>query len=481
MKFNKRQLNEFIIKHLNDEELRILCAVEFRDVYDDFSDGWGKKRKVIELIGWCERNAEEEKLLAVLQRERPRPFRITFGQTNVRVETVSVPKGKRNPRQIFISHAHQDAELAQRLAVDLRTNGWQTWIAPDSIQPGEQWVEAINRGLEESGVFIVLLTPEAVRSKWVKRETNVALSLEHEGEITFYPLDVKPCRPPALWRGYQFIAFKKEYQTDVARLLKLLASEAVTLQSPPKMETKPASRKIEKPKPAPATIEVQSREKLQILIPNPPDIRVHSITGKEMIRIPAGEFLYGENKEKRYLPEYWIAKTPVTNAEYSRFVIEKNYALPAHWQGANVPPNSIADHPVVYVSWRDAYAYSKWANCLLPTEEEWEKVSRGVDGRKYPWGNIWIDGYCNTIEVGIDSTSTVAHFSPDGDSPFGCVDMAGNVWEWTNSHYREDHNWYVLKGGAFGSNKMKCNNDFRISGFPDDWYYDIGFRVAVHF
>ncbi len=223
--YDRRQLNQFIIEYFNDEELRILCAVEFRGVYDDFSDGWGKKRKVLELIGWCERNAQQEKLLTVLQRERPRPFRTVFGQTTAQAEVVTVPVGERNPRQIFISHAHQDAELAQRLAADLRAHGWQTWFAPDSIQPGEQWVEAINRGLEESGIFLVLLTPDAVSSKWVKRETNVALGLEHEGELAFYPLDVKPCRPPALWRAYQFISFKNKYQTDLAHLLWQLSRE----------------------------------------------------------------------------------------------------------------------------------------------------------------------------------------------------------------------------------------------------------------
>ncbi|MBK7895477.1 MAG: SUMF1/EgtB/PvdO family nonheme iron enzyme [Anaerolineaceae bacterium] len=474
MTYDRSQLNQFITKHFTDEELRILCAVEFRDVYDDFSGDWSKKRKVMELIGWCERNAQEEKLVAVLQRELPTSFRNAFGQTVTVIEAVTIPVGERNPRQIFISHAHQDAELAQRLATDLRANGWQTWIAPESIQPGEQWVEAINRGLDESGIFLVLLTPDAVSSKWVKRETNIAVTMEHEGEVAFYPLDVKPCRPPALWRGYQFISFQNNYRTDVARLLTVLASEnSVPQAAPPKAETRPKPKNIEKPKPAPAKIEVQPREKPQILIPNPPDIRVHPISGKEMIRIPAGGFLYGDNKEKRHLPEFWIAKTAVTNADYARFVAAAGHKPPSHWQGSKTPPQKIADHPVVLVSWHDAQAYAKWANCQLPTEEEWEKAARGIDGRKYPWGDDWRDNHCNTSEAGIKTTSPVGQFSPQGDSPYGCADMSGNVWEWVATKGG-------LRGGAFFNNQGDSRAAFRYLSNPDFRLSGLGFRVAEH-
>ncbi|MBK9054353.1 MAG: toll/interleukin-1 receptor domain-containing protein [Chloroflexi bacterium] len=91
------------------------------------------------------------------------------------------------PAPDFVSHAHQDAEFAQRLAADLRQQGWDIWIAPQSIRPGERWVTAINRGLAESGIFLLVLTPAAVQSRWVEQETDAAISLAHHGEIRFIP------------------------------------------------------------------------------------------------------------------------------------------------------------------------------------------------------------------------------------------------------------------------------------------------------
>ncbi len=102
-----------------------------------------------------------------------------------------------------------------------------------------------------------------------------------------------------------------------------------------------------------------------------------------MVCIPAGEFLYGDKKEKRELSEFWIDKTPVTNGEYAQFVIATGREPPEHWKG-KTPPEDIADHPVIYVSWHDAVAYAGWAGKRLPTEEEWEKAVRVPVGKSTP-------------------------------------------------------------------------------------------------
>ena len=205
--------------------------------------------------------------------------------------------------------------------------------------------------------------------------------------------------------------------------------------------------------------------------------------GKEMVRVPAGKFLYGDDKREVDLPEFWIDKAPVTNTEYARFVAETGQEPPKPWKG-KTPPGKIADHPVTDVSWHHATAYAKWAGGRLPTEEEWEKAARGTDGREYPWGE-WTKGCCNSKEAGAGGTTAVGQYSPQGDSPYGCVDMAGNVWEWTTSE--NELGGRVLRGGAFFNKgrHVRCAFRFRLiplihyrSG-PDNRGRYVGFRLVA--
>jgi len=147
---------------------------------------------------------------------------------------------------------------------------------------------------------------------------------------------------------------------------------------------------------------------------------------KAMVNIPAGEFLYGEDQEKKDLGEFYIDLTPVTNAEYKLFIDATGHDQPSHWRGGNYPEGK-ADHPVVEVNWFSATAYAEWAGKRLPTNEEWEKAARGTDGRTWPWGNEWSIDNANVFS---GDTTPVGKYSPQGDSPYGCQDMAGNVWEW---------------------------------------------------
>ena len=104
--------------------------------------------------------------------------------------------------RVFISHATEDADSAHRLARDLEGMGLGVWIAPESIRPGEAWVDAISRGLKECEVMVLLLTPAAVQSPWVNQETSAAIMLEREGRMRILPLEVKPCpEMPPLWRA----------------------------------------------------------------------------------------------------------------------------------------------------------------------------------------------------------------------------------------------------------------------------------------
>ena len=241
-------------------------------------------------------------------------------------------------------------------------------------------------------------------------------------------------------------------------------------------------------------------------------IRLDSAQEMEFIRIPAGKFLMGSDPKKDReaypseqpqhtveLPEYWIGRAPVTNAQYAAFVLAGGGKAPSHW-GDNRPPQNKLDHPVVNVSWEDAASYCAWLGRQtgqkigLPTEAQWEKAARGTDGRIYPWGNQNPDAQRCNIDMNTKDTTPVGRYSPAGDSPCGCVDMAGNVWEWCADWY--DTSYYaksppfdppgpasgkerVLRGGSWDGDLRfaRCASRYGID--PDDWFDHIGFRVSL--
>ncbi|MDY6877978.1 MAG: SUMF1/EgtB/PvdO family nonheme iron enzyme [Chloroflexota bacterium] len=199
--------------------------------------------------------------------------------------------------------------------------------------------------------------------------------------------------------------------------------------------------------------------------------------------VPPGEFVLGAEGElplqiTRLDEGFFAARTPVTNAQYARFVAETRHKPPSHWKGAR-PPTRLADHPVVYVTWHDAVAYCEWAGARLPTEQEWEKAVRGYDGREYPWGE-WTEGRCNTNEASIGKPSPVGQFSPDGDSPYGLQDAAGNVWEWMATEVKiGDDALRVLRGGSFYSDRRLARCACRRWLSPFFVWFCGGFRVVV--
>ena len=199
--------------------------------------------------------------------------------------------------------------------------------------------------------------------------------------------------------------------------------------------------------------------------------------GIDMVHIPAGEFLYGDYRQPGYLDEFWIARTPVTNRQYEAFVNATGYERPEHWEGRRVHAN-LMNHPVVYVSWDDAQAFCEWAGVFLPTEHQWEKAARGTDGRTYPWGDEEpTDKLCN-FNDNVGTTTSVGRYSPQGDSPYGLADAAGNVWEWCEDWYDERREARALRGGSWRNDEdgVRCADCI-------DWdpYYRVigyGFRVV---
>ena len=223
----------------------------------------------------------------------------------------------------------------------------------------------------------------------------------------------------------------------------------------------------------------------------------------DWVAIPAGEFTMGEPNEAHrvYLPDYFMSRVPITNAQYELFVLATGHEPPKHWNGKRVPKGKEI-HPVVYVSWHDTLEYCQWLSkatgkpITLPSEAEWEKAARGAnDARTYPWGDEFDAKRCNVDESGFGSTTPVGIF-PRGASPYGCLDMAGNVWEWTRSLYdfgypyqpndpkREDlragdDKSRVVRGGSWGNDQDLSRCAVRLRDRPVDRYHYGGFRVVV--
>jgi serine/threonine-protein kinase len=209
------------------------------------------------------------------------------------------------------------------------------------------------------------------------------------------------------------------------------------------------------------------------------DRRTHEKTGIELIRIPAGPFLYGQERRVLELPEFWIGRYPVTFEQYSRFLDQTKYPKPSYW--APYEPNC----PVVFVSWEDANRFCKWADLVLPTEKQWEKAARGTDGRTWPWGNMTPPRFGwrlplqeRRANLGEGHTTPVGLYSPAGDSPYGCADMVGNVWEWTSSLNEEGHKSIIIRGGSAYPNVTIKSVTERGLYKPRDRDHFIGFRVV---
>ena len=185
-----------------------------------------------------------------------------------------------------------------------------------------------------------------------------------------------------------------------------------------------------------------------------------------MALIPAGPFTMGSDgwwpksqpQHKVDVGAFYMDKYEVTNRRYRAFVDATNGAPPENWTGGNIPAGK-ENHPVVFVSWYDADAFCKWEGKRLPTEVEWEKAARGVDGRTFPWGDKFAKEKGNTPQYGRGDTMQVGSFD-GGKSPYGVYDMAGNAWEWVedwfkpypgNTHPDENYGekYKVLRGGSW--------------------------------
>jgi formylglycine-generating enzyme required for sulfatase activity len=230
----------------------------------------------------------------------------------------------------------------------------------------------------------------------------------------------------------------------------------------------------------------------------------------DMVYIPAGEFLMGTSEEEAqrlreqydvhptlflgetpertvHVEAFWIDRFPVTNAQYKRFVDATGHRPPHGWQGRQFP-EGMGNYPVAGVGWHAADAYARWAGLRLPTEAEWEKTARGTGGRTYPWGDQWRDDATRRDDPRWPQsralTTPVGAF-PAGASPYGVMDLAGNVAEWTSTPSQppdpeRNWAWYVVKGAGAALGQpynFRCAAR-NFSAHTSRWHTWLGFRCA---
>ena len=226
------------------------------------------------------------------------------------------------------------------------------------------------------------------------------------------------------------------------------------------------------------------------------------------VQIPTGKYRIGDDRKKDYRPwtpldeqnlevaqPFWLSRYPVTNAQYGMFLNDNGYDTERWWseegwrwkesehirepdRWRDVRWNGVTQ-PVVAVSYWEAEAFCRWAGGRLPSEREWEAAARGPDSLRYPWGNDWEDGICNSEEAKLQRTSPVGIFPRSRSKAFGLDDMAGNVWEWTRDIFQQGNPYRVLRGGAWDYTARSCRAAVRDGSHPVDRGNYVGFRVCL--
>jgi len=400
--------------------------------------------------------------------------------------------------KVFLCHASQDKPAVRKLYARLNSESWvDPWLDEERILPGMDWDMEIQKALREADLIIICLSRESVAKEgYVQREFKRALSYAEEkpeGTIYIIPLRLNECTPPMRLQQWQWVDYFSGNADN--RLFQSLRLRAEKLSvSLPKPSSEPLS-------PSPASVE---NEPSNFTTGGRP---IFTFGGMEFVKVKGGDFYMGSDTVEFARPQhlvyqldydFYIGRYPVTNQEYSLYLREAGNPI--------VMTRDKGRHPAVNILFSDAYGYVVWLNkkyasnlpsgyrFCVPSEAEWEKAARGVDGNEYPWGNRFDLRRCNSLEGGVGGATPVGEYSPQGDSSFGAADMAGNVWEWTRSLQREypyrlddgresddviEAAQYIMHGGSFKSDNDIIRCAVRVWSSPLFSESDRGFRVAI--
>ncbi len=476
------------------DDLRIMVRIELDETLEAIADGANQRVVTFNLVTWAVRSGRIDDLLAGARRGNPGNRALAALVAAWQAAAPATPAAQQ-PRatpspagpaaiDVFLSYAREDSGAMREVEASLRAAGLAVWT-DEGLEAGTpSWSAAIEEAVAQAVAMVVLLSPAAKASVWVTRE--VALAQVH-GKRIF----------PILVAGDE----------RTAVLFHLIDAQ----WADGRQGLGPALQRVQ-----PAVLRHLGREPASPIV-------------FDWVEIPAGPFIMGSDKRKDdqardnelpqhtvTLPAYRIARVPVTVAQFAAFVEATGYKTEAeqqgfafvwaghkwdevkgvNWRHPRGPQSDVRqkqDHPVTCVTFRDAVAFCEWASKVtgmtvrLPGEAKWEKAARGTDGRIFPWGDDWpTKKHCN-FGMNVGDTTPVGAY-PTGRSPYGVLDMAGNVWErtstkWVNKYenYRPDDRLEggatrTVRGGSFYFYDRLVRCACRDFNDPPNGY--VGFRVV---
>jgi len=398
----------------------------------------------------------------------------------------------------FISYASEDIAKAREICALLTSLGATYWIAPDHIDPGEAYTLAIPKAIRECDIFLLLFSESSDKSEDVMSEVTLARKYRKR----LVPLRLSDYEPQQLeyhlgvpqWIDWHTPVGEPRLRTLTAQIVRatptLAAPVPVESVSQPKVSPSPdmegliSSAAADKPRSLPNAVFVRGM--------------AHDLTLKQ--RVEQAEAADRADQSRLHLPgddEYWISipvdprtpgtaafrigRFPVTVWEYDRYLQDSGvkYTRPDDWDEQSTHPGRPASH----LGPADAQSYCAWASrkwsirCTLPTERQWLFAAYGSEGRFFPWGSASQkpDERLANFDQNVGAPSPVGLF-PDGETPEGVSDMAGNVWEWTENGPRSHVK--VLLGGCWNSDATELRSAQSVD--TGDNYLvsrDFGFRV----
>jgi formylglycine-generating enzyme required for sulfatase activity len=413
---------------------------------------------------------------------------------------------------VFIAYSEGDKEALLRLTRALLVADIVPWEEPEDFEPSSpKGQRTLQHAITNAHCVIALLSPEANDSELVQDEITYAgvcglriFPVMARGKmqdaiplklINFRCVDMSS-DSDSDFNGWLIPTIKRHLKTSAPAQSVVLTGSSTAAQERPFIVHESKTNTVETaepdlitPGPDPSDYppleddsragksDIESTEETgHRVAPEPipsadqvPVERIEVLTqskvtaaeiGIEWVTIHAGEFLIGSDPERDpmwgedetpqhrwFVDEFRMSKYPVTNGQYLKFIKATGYPAPKHFRNGTYPKKKKM-HPVVYVSWHDAVEFCRWAGVRLPTEEEWEKAARGENGLIWPWGNDRPTKQKCNCNGAYRRTTSVRKY-PDGASPYGVMDMAGNVWEWTSSPYIQKlHNDHIGANSA---------------------------------